>query len=96
MDPGRIKISVAAKILDVKPLTIRRGIYAGRIPYIRTETKRLFIPMSWIQQQTGNKQILDNCSLEDVISIITNFCIKKYGPELGDKKVKEIIKLLDK
>jgi predicted site-specific integrase-resolvase len=55
MEPQRIKISTAAKLLSVTPLTIRRGIYAGRIPFIKTDTGRVFIPMSWINQQTGSK-----------------------------------------
>jgi putative resolvase len=53
MEPERIKISTAAKILSITPLTIRRGIYAGRIPCIKTDTGRVFLPMSWIHQQTG-------------------------------------------
>lgn len=53
MEPERIKISQAAQILSITPLTIRRGIYAGKIPSIKTDTGRVFIPMSWINQQTG-------------------------------------------
>lgn len=51
-EPERIKISTAAKLLSITPLTIRRGIYAGRIPYIKNETGHIFIPMSWIREQT--------------------------------------------
>jgi predicted site-specific integrase-resolvase len=54
MEPERIKISQASKLLSITPLTIRRGIYAGRIPSIKTDPGRVFIPMSWIRQQTGS------------------------------------------
>jgi predicted site-specific integrase-resolvase len=60
MEPERIKISTAAKMLSVTPLTIRRGIYAGRIPSIKTDTGRRFIPMYWIHQQTGSHPASNN------------------------------------
>jgi len=53
--PGRLKVSAAARLLNVTPLTVRRGIYAGRIPSIKTDTGRLFVPMSWIETQLGEK-----------------------------------------
>jgi hypothetical protein len=52
VEPERIKISTAAKLLSITPLTIRRGIGAGRIPYIKNETGHIFIPMSWIHDQS--------------------------------------------
>ena len=93
MEPERVKISVAAKMLNVAPLTIRRGIYAGRIPFIKTDTKRLFIPMSWIRQQMGDSPTISN--LKDFISIVNSYCIKTYGDILGQKKADKIIGLLD-
>ena len=90
MEPIRLKISQAAQLLNVAPLTIRRGIYAGRIPCIRTETGRVFVPMSWVDQQSGkvhpNKEIL--------ISSITSFCEKNYGQEEGKRKSKKIVEIL--
>jgi len=55
MEPYRYKISQVAKLLSVTPLTIRRGIYAGRIPSIKTDTGRVFVPKYWVDQQTGTQ-----------------------------------------
>jgi len=91
MEPERIKISVAARILDVTPLTLRRGIYAGRIPFIKTDTKRLFIPMSWIRQQIGNAVP----EIEIITKSVTDYCIKKYGQKKGQKLASKILKVLE-
>jgi len=94
MEPERVKISVAAKILNVTPLTLRRGIYADRVPFIKTNTNRLFIPMAWIRQQTNTLDSIE-WSTKEIYAIITSFCIKTYGKEKGQKKVEGIIKLLE-
>ena len=60
MEPERLKVSQTAKLLNVTPLTIRRGVYAGRIPFIKTDTGRVFIPMTWINQQIGIKPSENN------------------------------------
>ena len=93
MEPERVKISVAAKILNVTPLTLRRGIYAGRVPYIKTSTNRLFIPMKWVRQQIDNTT---NWSMKEICSIIINFCIKTYGQEKGQIKSNNIMEILCK
>jgi hypothetical protein len=91
MEPERIKVSTAAKMLSVTPLTIRRGIYAGRIPCIRTETGRVFLPMSWVNQQAGKTPPSD---LEELISKITSYCMRNHGQEDGKVRAKKIIEII--
>jgi len=95
MEPIRVKISVAAKMLNVAPLTIRRGIYAGRVPCIRTSTDRIFIPMSWIQEQSGEALKDIDHPFDKIISTIKDFCIKRYGPKKGLKVAEKAIKALE-
>jgi predicted site-specific integrase-resolvase len=49
----RIKITEAAKMLGVNPWTLRRWVYAGKAPSIKSESGRVFIPEWWIAEQTG-------------------------------------------
>lgn len=53
MEPKRVRVTQAAKILGVNPWTLRRGIYSGKIPFFKTDTGRVFIPVSWINTQLG-------------------------------------------
>lgn len=50
----RIKITEAAKMLGVNPWTLRRWVYAGKAPSIKSESGRVFIPEWWIAEQTGS------------------------------------------
>jgi predicted site-specific integrase-resolvase len=49
-----IKLTEAAKRLGVNPWTLRRKLYAGKIPFKRSDTGHNFIPSWWIDQQTGD------------------------------------------
>jgi predicted site-specific integrase-resolvase len=51
---ARVKVTVAAKRLGVNPWTWRRWIYAGKVPHIKTETGRVFVPTVWIETQIGD------------------------------------------
>lgn len=50
----RIKLTEAAKMLGVNPWTLRRWVYAGKAPSIKSDSGRVFIPEWWIAEQTGN------------------------------------------
>lgn len=52
--PRRVKVTVAAAWLGVNPWTLRRWIYAGKVPHIKTDTGRVFVPTAWIDAQIGN------------------------------------------
>lgn len=49
----RFKLTEAAKMLGVNEWTLRRWVYAGKVPVIRSESKRVFVPDWWLKQQTG-------------------------------------------
>lgn len=49
----RVKVTVAAAHLGVNPWTLRRWIYAGKVPHIKTDTGRVFVPSWWLDTQTG-------------------------------------------
>lgn len=51
---GRVKVTIAAQRLGVNPWTLRRWIYAGKVPHIKTETGRVFVPTAWIETQIGD------------------------------------------
>jgi len=53
MKQERYQVTDAAKILGVNPWTLRRWVYAGKAPHIKTDTGRVFIPTWWIEQQIG-------------------------------------------
>ena len=59
-EPARVRLSIAAKLLNVSPLTMRRGIYAGTIPSIKTNSGRHYIPMTWVKQQIGEAESTTN------------------------------------
>ena len=50
---ARVKVTVAATRLGVNPWTLRRWIYAGKVPHIKTDTGRVFVPAWWLDTQTG-------------------------------------------
>ncbi len=50
---GRVKVTVAAQRLGVNPWTLRRWIYAGKVPHIKTDTGRVFVPTAWLALQVG-------------------------------------------
>jgi predicted site-specific integrase-resolvase len=49
----RIKLSEAARILGVSFKTAQRMAYSGRMPIIRSDTNRIFVPTIWLQAQTA-------------------------------------------
>jgi putative resolvase len=51
----RHKITEAAEILGVNPWTLRRKVYKNKIPYIKEETGRVYIPAWWVSQQAGDQ-----------------------------------------
>lgn len=51
---ARVKVTVAARRLGVNPWTLRRWIYAGKVPHIKTDTGRVFVPTAWIDAQIGD------------------------------------------
>lgn len=53
MEARQLKITKAAEVLGVNPWTLRRGVYAGKIPCNVSATGRRFIPVWWIEQQLG-------------------------------------------
>ena len=56
----RYKLTVAAEMLGVNPWTLRRWVYSGKAPAIKTETGRVFIPESWLAEQLGEEPINTN------------------------------------
>jgi predicted site-specific integrase-resolvase len=61
----RYKLTEAAKLLDVNPWTLRRWVYSGKAPSIKTETGRVFIPGAWLAEQLGEQPSSTNirCAL---------------------------------
>lgn len=54
MKQERYKPSQVAKILGVNIWTIRRWMYAGKVPYTKDpDTGRNYIPAWWVEQQLG-------------------------------------------
>ena len=51
--PARVKVTGAVARLGVHPWTLRRWIYAGKVPHIKTDTGRVFVPTWWLAVQTG-------------------------------------------
>lgn len=51
MEQQRYKLTEAARILGLSPWTLRRMVYTGKVPHIKTESGRLYIPLAWIQAQ---------------------------------------------
>ena|SRR5215471_11319238 len=49
----RYKISEAARLLGMSVWSLRRWVYSGKAPSIKTQTGRVFIPASWVEQEAG-------------------------------------------
>src|SRR5262245_54246154 len=49
----RYKISEAARLLGMSVWTLRRWVYSGKAPSIKTPTGRVFIPAAWVEQEAG-------------------------------------------
>lgn len=49
----RYKLTVAAKMLGINPWTLRRWVYAGKAPSIKSESGRVYIPGWWVAEQVG-------------------------------------------
>ena len=50
---GRVKLSIAAKLLGISIAQAKRQSYAGLIPNILSSTGRRFVPVAWLKTQTG-------------------------------------------
>lgn len=53
MEQKRYRLTAAARLLGINPWTLRRWVYAGRAPHIKSQTGRVFIPAWWIAEQAG-------------------------------------------
>jgi predicted site-specific integrase-resolvase len=53
MEQKRYKLTAAARLLGISPWTLRRWMYAGKVPAIKSHTGRVFIPAWWIDAQSG-------------------------------------------
>ena len=53
MKQQRFRPSEAAHLLGIHPWTMRKWIRDGKVPAIRSDTGRWYIPASWIEQQLG-------------------------------------------
>jgi predicted site-specific integrase-resolvase len=49
----RYKISEAARLLGMSVRALRRWVYSGKAPSIKTQTGRVFIPATWVEQEAG-------------------------------------------
>lgn len=50
---GRIKISQAAKLLGISYRQAQNWAYSGKLPTIVSDTGRRYVPVSWLEKQTG-------------------------------------------
>jgi putative resolvase len=55
MEPKRYKPSQVATLLSLDAWTVRRLVREGKIPHVRSDSGRIFIPASWVEQQTGEQ-----------------------------------------
>lgn len=55
MKQQRYKLTDAAKVLGMSHWTLRRWIIDNKINVIRTETGRIYLPASWIEEQLGQR-----------------------------------------
>ena len=60
MEPKRLRITDAARVLSLNPWTLRRRAYRGEIPCIKDPSGRRYIPVSWVEQQAGESPQLEN------------------------------------
>jgi len=61
----RYKLTVAAKMLGINPWTLRLWIREGKVPGIKSESGRLYLPGWWLAQQVGEAPPTQNtrCAL---------------------------------
>jgi len=61
----RIKVTEAARLLGVNAWTLRRWIYEGKVPHIKTDTGRVFVFSWWLDEQLGSSPPSQNirCAL---------------------------------
>lgn len=57
---GRVKISVAARLLGVSLGQAKRWAYSGKMPTIVTDTGRRYVPVAWLKEQTGEATFTGN------------------------------------
>lgn len=55
MEQQRYKLTDAAKVLGMSHWTLRRWIVDSKIKVIRSETGRIYLPASWIEEQLGQR-----------------------------------------
>ncbi|MDJ0734854.1 MAG: IS607 family transposase [Nostocaceae cyanobacterium] len=53
VEKKRYKLTEAASILGINEWTLRRWVYSGKAPSIKSQTGRVYIPTWWISQQVG-------------------------------------------
>lgn len=54
---GRVKLTVAAKLLGISFRQAQRQSAEGTIPTITSATNRKFVPVAWLKQQTGESEV---------------------------------------
>lgn len=60
----RVKLSEAARLLDVSFKTAQRMARDGRMPTLRSDTNRLFVPSRWLRAQLGEApKTGDRCAI---------------------------------
>jgi predicted site-specific integrase-resolvase len=57
MEQQRYKLTEAARILGISPWTLRRMVYAGKVPYFKEDTGRIYIPASWIETKSQQRTV---------------------------------------
>ena len=53
MEQKQFKLTDAARILGISQWTLRRWVRNGKVPAIKRDTGRIYIPVSWLTEQTG-------------------------------------------
>jgi putative resolvase len=56
----RYKLTEAAKLLGVNPWTLRRWVYSGKAPSLKSESGHVFIPGLWLAEQLGEEKPSEN------------------------------------
>ena len=60
---GRVKLSKAAEVLGVSFRTAQRMAYENRMPTLRSDTGRLFVPTAWLESQVGETPAGSRCAI---------------------------------
>lgn len=53
---GRVKLSVAAKLLGISFRQAQRQVVAGTLPTLVSPTGRRFVAVAWLKRQTGESE----------------------------------------